>query len=98
MESCVRVRVFFGAKFSLPWDQTTLVGYVKELGFLIATGFGFFSCYAAFLLLFISICQHHQAFYKMIKHSVNKLKRSDQNRCGPKFLRDLMRFHISIKR
>lgn len=83
---------------SLPWNQTTLVGYFGELGFQLPVGFGFFFYSGVFLLLFISICQHHVAFYKMFKHSMNQMKRpADENsRCAAKNLCDLIRFHILV--
>lgn len=51
------------------------------------------------LLLFISMCLHHRAFYKMMKNSIDKLnqKSNDEIRCDEKFLRDLIQFHISSK-
>lgn len=88
------------SKFSLPWNQTTLVGYAEELCFSIPVGFGYFFVNGVFSLLFISICQHHQAFYKMFKHSVVKSKPkrpNGTNQSDAKFFYDLIRFHTSVK-
>lgn len=87
----------FYNKFSVPWNQSTPVGYVEEMCFSIPISFGYFFVSGTFSLLFISICVHHQAFYEMFKLSVNKLKRSNVRRCDAKFLRDSIRFHILVK-
>lgn len=87
------------SNFSLPWDQTTAMGYIGELAFSMPIGLGYFSINGGFLLLFISICQHHQAFYKIFEQSVNKLTRSndENNRCDARVLCNVIRFHIKIK-
>lgn len=85
--------------FSLPWNQSTALGYVGELCHSLPIGTDFFSVIGTFLLLFISMSQHHQAFYNMFKHTVDKLKQPDGKvRCDAKFLRDLIRFYISVKK
>lgn len=86
---------FSSCNFSLPWNQSTPMGYVGELCFSIWVGFGYFFANGAFLLLFISMCLHHQAFYGMFRHLVEKLKRPKKNRCDAQFLCDLVRFYIS---
>lgn len=61
-------------------------------------------------MLFSSSCLHHRAFYKMIKHSTDKMnEQSDDDgvndddptgngiQCDEKFLRDLIEFHVSTK-
>lgn len=75
------------------------MGYVAELAFTVPAAIGYPIVNGAFLLLFISICQHHQAFYKMIKYSMRKLNQPEENiECDAKFLCDLMRFHTSVKK
>lgn len=89
----------FEKKFSLPWNQTTLVGYAVELTTLGSIGLFYFVVYGTFLMLFLSICMHHQAFSKMFKYLVDKLNRSDvENQCDKKSLCNLIRFHISVKK
>lgn len=86
-------------KLSLPWDQTTPVGYGSELILDLPIGFSCMVVNGVFLLLFVSICQHHQAFYKMFKYSINNSKRSDgANRCDAKFICDLIDFYNSVEK
>lgn len=70
----------------------TYLGYFGEIvainlgcaAYVIASG--------AVLLLFISICFHHQAFFKIFEHSINASKR-----CDKKFLFNLIRFQITAR-
>lgn len=92
--------IYFSFKYSLPWNQTTFMGYVGELALSIPAGFGYWFVNGTFLLLFISICTHHQAFCEMLGHSVEKLNRSDgdeNSQCIAKSFRDFIRFHLSVK-
>ena len=73
------------------------MGYFGDLWFTALAGFGYLIVDGAFLLLFISICMHHQAFFKMFEHTIDKTNESDGNRCDAKFLRDLIRFHTYAK-
>lgn len=89
--------------FSSPWDKTTMLGYFGEIVqtwiaaeiYLIVNGVA--------LVLFISICIHHRAFYKIFKHSIHewnscqKNQNHDEDR-GSIFVRDLIHFHILVKR
>lgn len=82
--------------YSLPWDQRTLIGYVGEIIFVVFTSSNYMICNAPIILLFISICLHHQAFYKIFQHSLNKLDLPDKNINNRKFICDLVRFHTSV--
>lgn len=84
---------------SLPWNQRTLSGWI---------GLNIFSMFAAplylfinyaFLSFFIGICEHHQAFYKYFKASIQKLNATTevdyvQRKCQ---LVNLIRFHKSTR-
>lgn len=74
-------------------------GYLAEIASSILLLFSYMIANGTILLLFISMCLHHRAFYKMMKHSIDKLnqKSNDEIRCDEKFLRDLIQFHISSK-
>lgn len=83
---------------SLPWDQSTLLGYFAESCFEITTGMTYYIINGVMILLYISICIHYQAFYDMIKHSTDKWTLSNDNyKNNEQFLRNLIRFHISAK-
>lgn len=82
---------------SLPWDQTTLLGYFMETIYsnLILQAYYFYN--GAVLIPFISICTHHQAFAKVFRHLLQELERSDENgRAG--HIRKIIHFHNAIKR
>lgn len=49
------------------------------------------------LLVFISMCIHHQAFYGMLEFSIDEWNRRDKHPDDEEFLLDLVRFHISVK-
>lgn len=88
-----------GLCFSLPWNQKNLLGYFAEVIFNIHIANGYLLINGSMLLLFISLCYHHLAFYKMFKHTLQKLnepnKRGDNEHqllCG-----ELIRFHNLVK-
>lgn len=83
--------------FSLPWNQTTFLGYSVEIAFTIYQGQTYMISNGVLLLFFISKCYHHQAFYSMFKHSVAKLEQSDANQSDKRLLCDLIQFHVSIR-
>lgn len=90
------IETFFCVLYSLPWNQNTPFGYVGESSFVIASAEAFCIGNGSTFLLFISICIHHHAFYKIYKYSINKCK-NNGNHCDEKLLCNLIRFHISIK-
>lgn len=81
---------------SLPFDQKTTIGYSGEILYDLMSAETYFISIAV-ILLFISMCQHHQAFLKIFQHSLRKLDRRDQNRNDEKLLRKLIRFHVLVK-
>lgn len=82
---------------SLPWDTTTLTGYIGEIIFDINLAEAFYIATGVLLLLFMSICLHHRAFYKRFQHSLRALDQPNEIENIDKFICDLIRFHISIK-
>ncbi|XP_055296841.1 odorant receptor 22a-like [Sitodiplosis mosellana] len=90
-------QLFRPFRFILPWDQSTLLGYFGEIIFIIIS-LEFYLVYNGVILLsFVSICLHHQAFNKMLRHSLRKLERPAENRNDREFLCKLIDFHNSIK-
>lgn len=83
--------------FSLPWDQSTLYGYSAQIAFSIIINEAYMIANGAPLLLFISICLHHRAFYQMFLHSVCKLNCADEKQNDLEVLIQLIRFHMTIK-
>lgn len=48
------------------------------------------------LILFISMCLHHQAFYKMFQYSLEQFNVSERKRNDE--INDIIRFHVLTKR
>lgn len=82
---------------SLPWNQETLVGYIGEIWFDVIVSESYFITNGAILLLFMSICLHHQAFYRMFEKSVQELDHFDSKRNDEELLCNLIRFHVRSK-
>lgn len=78
---------------SLPWNQTTFVGYFLEICFGNLAILTYMLANGAVLLLFMSMCIHHRAFFKMFKQFIYEAKRCDDKQ----FLCKLMQLNISAK-
>lgn len=96
-----RLELFFSEHLvgncRLPWDQRTELGYFGEIvvSVLASNNYIFFN--GLFLLLFVSLCFHHRAFYQMVEHSFHVLQRSNSRRIDKLFLSDQIRFHIIVR-
>lgn len=84
-------------KLVLPWDQTTKIAYFLEIILNILQGESYLLVNGAMLLLFISICCHHMAFYNRFRYSISKLGDSCNSQNDKNRLCDLIRFHILVK-
>lgn len=82
---------------SLPWDQSTPLGYSLEICFCIYKADSYFLTYGSLLVLFTSICMHHQTFYEIFNHEAQKLHHSGTDRSVAEHLSKMIRFHISVK-
>lgn len=81
---------------SLPWDQRRPLGYFGEFALSSAVAQTYVLANGSYILLFISICRHHQAFSKMFKHFAQSLIHSEKHPNDERILRDLIEFHISV--
>ena len=76
----------------------TISGYFGEQMALILCGGLYMIGLGVILLLFVSICVHHQAFCKIFEYSIDEWNQcDDKNQNDEKFIFDLMQFHISVK-
>lgn len=82
----------------MPWNQTTPFGYVWGSLFSITAGTSYFIINGAVLLIFVSICLHHQAFYEMFLHSINEFERLKNKQNGKQQLCKVIDFHTTTKR
>lgn len=91
----------FNINFSLPWNQSTILGYFGEIFFVVASCDMGLLVNATTLIIFISICLHLCAFYTLFKYMI-----VDWNHCHPnrlqkrqkRFFCNLVRFHISVEK
>lgn len=84
--------------YSLPWNQKTPIGYIVEVWYDVFLGVVYYTGNGAIMLLFISLCLFHRAFYNMYSHYLLQLNRTDKNRNNKEFLCDLIRFQNLVKR
>lgn len=84
--------------YRLPYYQATLIGYCGECCFSAIAVFATLAVNGSFLILFFSICLHHQAFSQMMHHSIVKFNRdNEKERNSAEFLCKMIRFHITVK-
>lgn len=84
---------------SLPWNQSTLPGYFLEITLTLNFGEGSFIINASLLLLFVSICLHHETFHEIFRHTAAELDLRDQTGKYKKMVfRKLILFHTSAKK
>lgn len=82
----------------LPWNSSTLNGYIAEVFYVISSA-GFYNTgNGCSILLFISICLNHQAFYKIIQNATDTFDVENNNRNKAIFLCELIKFHVSVKK
>lgn len=54
--------------------------------------------FGTLLIVYISICFHHQAFYEIYSHLVRKFDRLELNQNRQKNICELVRFHVMAKK
>lgn len=97
--------LFFGLIFpvnsnSLPWDRETPLGYFGEIWFGTVSGQPYFLLNGVILLLFISMCLHHRAFFAIFQHNLRDLDKANRKRdikATKYFICELIRFHSMVK-
>lgn len=82
---------------SLPWDHSTFLGYSVEICFDVYCLAAYYFTFGPIIVLFISMRQHHHAFYKILKREAEKLELRDKTRNDAKHLGKLIRFHATAK-
>lgn len=83
--------------FSLPVDQSKLFGYIVEICSTMLCGEAFYDVNGSVLVLFISMCFHHQAFANIFKYSTDKLNECNQKQKAEQIICDLVRFRILVQ-
>lgn len=83
--------------FSLPWNQSTLLGYSYEICYEMTLAMSFFAVNGLFLIFFISMCLCHNSFYKIFRSLLNQLDDSKTTRESEEALCNLIRFRVSVQ-
>lgn len=91
----------------MPWNQSTIFGYFAEIAFFLMITGVFTLINGAFLLLFMSMCIHHRAFYEIIQHSIDEWNSTNADKnyginenylVNQRFICDLIYFHVLVKK
>lgn len=59
--------------FRLPWNQNTLYGYIGEILFTYFSCESYLFVNGPIVVLFVSMCLHHRAFYEMFNYSLHEM-------------------------
>lgn len=94
---CILRKTFHYLNHSLPWNQTSALGYLGEVATSTASGQGYLILNGSTMVLFISICLHHRTFYKMFHHIIQKLGQPDKVQSDHETLCHSIRFHLMVK-
>lgn len=81
---------------SLPWNQNTPIGYITTMVYSISSSESYFLLNGSILLLFISMCLHHRAFYRRFEYSLDNLDNLNQKTNSNQEFSELIDFHNSI--
>lgn len=92
------LNVNFHLKNSLPWDQSTPLGYWAEFFYSAASGAAYLIAFYSMSLLFIGIVLHFGAFNKIYKHWFSQFGASVKNHTDSQLLCKLIKFNIMAKK
>lgn len=81
----------------MPWDYRTPLGYTGEILFGILLSEAYLIGNGSILMLFVCICLHHKAFYRMFEHSVRKIDHIHRELDVRNQLCEIIRFYVSAK-
>lgn len=83
--------------FVLPFNQSTYWGYFGETTFNTITCGAFFIVNGTVMVLFISICLYHKAFYEVFEHSLKNLDSRSKVRRSESIICGIIRFRSSTQ-
>lgn len=81
----------------LPWNQQTVIGFLGDLLVTIGAGSFYLLYNGIFVALFVSICLHHRAFYRMYECLVQRLDEPDNSRSDQEILREIVDLQVLTK-
>lgn len=82
----------------MPWNQETSLGYLAEICLDVNQAVNYLFVIGIELVLFISLCLHHQAFYKMFQFFLRKFDCTDPKQNNQEILCELIRFHVMVEK
>lgn len=83
---------------SLPWDQTTPLGYFGEMCFSIMNLEAFWIVGGQILLLFIFVCRNNFIFAEMFVSFLNEFDQLENMQEKHIAIQNLIAFHTDVKR
>lgn len=83
---------------SLPWDQTTPIGYFGEICFSLLNVEAFWVVGGQILLLFVFICRNNFVFTEMFQSYLKEFEQSESTQEKHEIIRKIIAFHTDIKR
>lgn len=81
----------------MPWDHTTPLGYTGEILFGALLSEAYLIGNGSILMLFVCMCLHHKAFFKMFEQMVHKLDLVDRGLEAKNRLCEIIQFYVSAK-
>lgn len=83
--------------FSFPWNENTIYGYTATIFTHTAFGETYLISNGSTLLLFVSICWYHRAFFERFQYSIRKLDQPNKLSKTKDILCDVVCFHNTVK-
>lgn len=83
---------------SLPWDQTTLLGWTVETIISVLAGCAYLLINNTFMSFFVGICYYHRAFRAHIEELIEKIDYKNGQRKAKSILTETIQFHYSARR
>lgn len=87
----------FFSCISVPWNTSTLFGYIEETTLNLFCGGSYFFLNGAMVVLFLSMCLYNQAFLPMFQHLLVKLSPLESYRHNKEILAKTIRFYVSSR-
>lgn len=81
----------------MPWNQNVISGYIYEICYDLFASGAYMITNGWLLLVFVSICLHHQAFYKMFHRKIRELNEPDRCENDEQFLCNLIQFQNTAR-
>lgn len=98
IEQFMRDWLTFYCFYSLPWDQTTPLGYFGEIWFTIINEQVFWIASSQVLLLFIFLCANNFAFSEMFAGFVDEFDQAKKKQMKYEAIRKIVDFNNDVKR